>query len=642
MASFQAPEYGYAHQGSGQSVPAPLIVLFERDDTIAVPLLSALRTEGYDVRSARTPVELFDLLGKQSASLVLVDLGLATAARREFWIALDAQRRGRSLQVVTYRNLAPGAPFDLDLEPTPQPLADIDLRGTQDFAQLLAVVRQRLPLGQFPLPAYGQPAPQYGQPVTPPVVSPTYAPPSGIPGQPPAYVAVPYQPNPSPAYGVAPGFGTPPVYGMAPGAFASPASPVSPAYGVAPGGNVSPGALSPWGPTPLAAPVAYGAAPAYPPPYNPAAGYPASNNANNGNFGNFGNLAGQPPSSPFAHPNAENPFAPGSYAAPLAAAPASMQSGMGPDSPFAQPYAINPFNAAVAGEQHTPPSSARDQAPFNPTLPTQSAPKVAPKAPEPPPSPGPFGFGTRDTRYSALGNPFTSSPSAPSAEEPGRWVQPADQSFSDTWTPPDASDHHEASARPAGISENSAYLPVSSLADERAGWDAFGQPGEQSIYDIDAADLADQPTASRNYDRRERVPTLPTSEHGPTTPVPTTRHQPTSTPTETALSSVLLEGALLTESKLDILKGVQQMLSETGKRYKLGELALLFRFLSPDQLLAALLVSRGLVSPQQIAGLGRVKQELAASGMDHDLESLLIMFNILPEEQLRHLRAELS
>jgi hypothetical protein len=105
---------------------------------------------------------------------------------------------------------------------------------------------------------------------------------------------------------------------------------------------------------------------------------------------------------------------------------------------------------------------------------------------------------------------------------------------------------------------------------------------------------------------------------------------------------VLVEGALLTEQRLDALKGIQQMLASVEMDFKLGELALLFKFLSPDQLLAALLVSRGLVSPQQIAGLGRVKQELSGSGMDYDLETLLAMFHILPPEQLHALRAELS
>ena len=105
---------------------------------------------------------------------------------------------------------------------------------------------------------------------------------------------------------------------------------------------------------------------------------------------------------------------------------------------------------------------------------------------------------------------------------------------------------------------------------------------------------------------------------------------------------MLVEGALLTSNKLEALRGVQQMLASVNMPFKLGELALLFKFLSPDQLLAALLVSRGLVSPEQIAALGRVKQELATSGMDHDLETLLVMFHILPAGQLPDLRAELA
>jgi hypothetical protein len=111
---------------------------------------------------------------------------------------------------------------------------------------------------------------------------------------------------------------------------------------------------------------------------------------------------------------------------------------------------------------------------------------------------------------------------------------------------------------------------------------------------------------------------------------------------ERALGTVLVEGALLSPRKLEVLRGIQRMLVSVDMDFKLGELALLFKFLSPDQLLAALLVSRGLVSPQQIAALGRIKQELGASGMDHDLETLLIMFQILPAEELRRLRSELS
>jgi len=118
--------------------------------------------------------------------------------------------------------------------------------------------------------------------------------------------------------------------------------------------------------------------------------------------------------------------------------------------------------------------------------------------------------------------------------------------------------------------------------------------------------------------------------------------QRTSTPTETALGSVLVEGALLTPGKLETLRGIQAMLTDANMPRKLGELAVMFKFLSSDQLLAALLVSRGLVSPQQIASLGRLKQEMAAKGENNDLASLLIRFDMVAEDQLHTLRQELA
>ena len=84
------------------------------------------------------------------------------------------------------------------------------------------------------------------------------------------------------------------------------------------------------------------------------------------------------------------------------------------------------------------------------------------------------------------------------------------------------------------------------------------------------------------------------------------------------------------------------MLSDVQVDVKLGELAVLFKFLSRDQLLAAELVSRGLVTPQQIANLGRTKQDLASSGMEYNLADLLTMFDVLPEEQVRQICKELT
>src|SRR5260221_11112541 len=100
MAIYQIP--GAAFEAGAGTSTAPLIVLFERDDAIAIPLLSQLRLASYDVRAARTPVELFDILSKHLSAPVLVDLGSATSGRREIWIALASHRAGRPRQLMTF------------------------------------------------------------------------------------------------------------------------------------------------------------------------------------------------------------------------------------------------------------------------------------------------------------------------------------------------------------------------------------------------------------------------------------------------------------------------------------------------------------------------------------------------------------
>jgi hypothetical protein len=103
-----------------------------------------------------------------------------------------------------------------------------------------------------------------------------------------------------------------------------------------------------------------------------------------------------------------------------------------------------------------------------------------------------------------------------------------------------------------------------------------------------------------------------------------------------------MDSAVISPQRLDALRGIQATLHGVGMNFSLAELATLFKFLTPDQLLAAYLVSRRLVTPEQIASLGRIKQELLASGKDYNLEALLVMFNILPPDQVRLLRAELG
>ena len=76
--------------------------------------------------------------------------------------------------------------------------------------------------------------------------------------------------------------------------------------------------------------------------------------------------------------------------------------------------------------------------------------------------------------------------------------------------------------------------------------------------------------------------------------------------------------------------------------YQLGEILLMFKLLTPDQLLAASLVSYGLLTANQIRALGRIRQDLHSIGLEYDLENLLILFRILSPEQLREVRASWS
>ena len=106
-----------------------------------------------------------------------------------------------------------------------------------------------------------------------------------------------------------------------------------------------------------------------------------------------------------------------------------------------------------------------------------------------------------------------------------------------------------------------------------------------------------------------------------------------------SLGSVLLEGHLVPQSRLEVAQNVQRMLRGVDLNYQLGEILLMFKLLTPDQLLAASLVSYGLISTTQIIALGRIRQELHSIGLEYDLENLLIMFRILTPEQLREVRA---
>jgi hypothetical protein len=536
MASFQAPNVPPGANPGGAS--APLVALFERDDSVAVPLLSLIRLAGYDVRAARTPVDLFDVLAKHPVALVLIDLGGATAGRREFWVALDARRRGKAMQVMTFRVKEPPLELDPD-EGTARALADVEVSGPLEFAQIIEAVRARLPL-----------------------------------------------------------------HGAAPGV----------AIGTLPPGTALPGDASPqFG-------RALGAISTFMPAFSP--GPPSQ----------FGTLYGPPgsASSPFAQPSQLNPF---STSFPNLSSPSSWSPGTSGSggSPFSQPYSDNPFNDNPFG--------ASDPAGWmgagGPALPPLGPPPFGPGF-TPGSARGPFG----DSNPPGAGNfssphgfsPGWSAPSQPGANRPWGSSQPgafgashpsgkvpAQPSIADRWTPPD----HDAAGRAFEEQETGVVPELAARPIENARHPDFGG---RSAGEAPAA-------ASLPGGWMAAVRAAASAGAG---------SKPLSPRDEEALSNVLVEGAMLSPQTLEVLRGVQQMLSTVEMKLNIGELAMIFKFLSRDQYLAALLVSRGMVTPQQIASLGRVKQQLAASGQDHDLETLLAKYKVLRPEHLAAIRSELG
>jgi len=210
----------------------------------------------------------------------------------------------------------------------------------------------------------------------------------------------------------------------------------------------------------------------------------------------------------------------------------------------------------------------------------------------------------------------------------------ADYSFTDAWTPPGGEDRFAGSSTSSGTPSAAKFAQGKHLPDTGA----FTPTEYAPALTFDHLPLAAKAAADPATILTAAIK-LPMSLESAASKA---KARPPLSPQEESLGSVLVEGALVSEEKLDALLDMQQMLANANMDYKLGELALLFKFLSPDQLLAALLVSRGLVSPQQIANLGRTKQDLANSGMDYNLADLLTMFHVLPEEQVRQICQEIA
>src|SRR6266704_263850 len=125
----------------------PHILLFERDQQFVSLLTNELQQVGYECHAARTAVEVFDAIARYPIRMVLVNLAQAATARREFWVALDTQRRGRGIQVFTFHctNLAGYGPaIDDEEERSYAVMADLEVDGMMGVMNLVNAIRSRL------------------------------------------------------------------------------------------------------------------------------------------------------------------------------------------------------------------------------------------------------------------------------------------------------------------------------------------------------------------------------------------------------------------------------------------------------------------------------------------------------------------
>src|SRR5712691_8167964 len=654
----------------------PHLLLFERDQQLTALLTSEFQLAGYECHAARTAVEVFDAIARFPIRLVLVNLAQSAANRREFWVALDAQRRGRGVQVFTFRcmNLAGYGPDDPD-ERSRAVLTDMEVDGMLGVMNLVDAVRSRIPgsiTGSFARlnaqsNANGQDAPRMqsvdrsnrqldadaraAQATGQPTASPTLMTPDTA-GSPPSLSS----PG-SPDAGVSPRTGMPmPTFTDKIRAVIYPGNR---SYSPAPEANWAPHAAPPAPPAPR---LASSPDAASRPPVNPNAAAVETGTPTLERVASLqrpaGRDAGTPPtlyqqsaSLPTSRPAntvgeatgleqlsrmvRENPPA-WSTDAPSEKTPAMVQ-------PAPAPAPTHEREAPYKGPQ-------TDQVVIKDLAAEKTAAQPAPQIQAEPV--GPRSISDLDLRASPIeGLPVERVPerrAAPSTARPG---QPLAQDVPSPTSPlpivkptPTATPKSSVPPTPRH-SEVAEEVEADGASD---GQETIETEQDKAVDRLLVEHLpvlplmqrgrSDPPSEDVLLDIVQSLPpvtALPTPPPSPQTPVLSGR-------ATRSLGNVLLEGHLVPQHRLEVAQNIQRMLRGVDLNYQLGEILLMFKLLTPDQLLAASLVSYGLISAAQIGGLGRVRQELHLMGLEYDLESLLVLFRILTPDQLREVRASWS
>jgi hypothetical protein len=659
----------------------PHILLFERDQQLTGLLISEFQLAGYECHTARTAVEVFDAIARFPIRLVLVNLAQAAASRREFWVALDAQRRGRGVQVFTFRcmNLAGYGPDDPD-ERSRAVLTDMEVDGMLGVMHLVDAVRARIPgsitgtgssarlNAQTQSSTNGQDAPRLESVERSNRQATADTRPAQVTSQPTASMSALMNSNasgsPAPASTSTSEPGIAPRSGMPAPTFTDKIRaviyPGNRSYSPSPEVNWAPHAAPPPpqpSPRPMSNPDAT-MRPQINPYTSDASGATLEREANIQRPS--GRDADVPPT-----PSFQQSAPPATYRAvssPGETTGLEQLSRLVRENQPTWPTSPPPSKEPAVIAQPAPVPTREREAPYKgpqtdqvilkDVLVENSLAQPAPLKQVQPVEPKPIG--DLDLRPS----PIEDLPVERISPRPAAQASQARASDVPSITSPLLPAVHPT---PAPTPVSTAPAPPAPVQVENR--------EETRVDDTDHQPVTIETELDKAVDRLlvEQLPGLPSALRGraappatsedvlldivqslpPMTALPTPPSAPPHTPVLSgratrSLGNVLLEGHLVPQHRLEVAQNIQRMLRGVDLNYQLGEILLMFKLLTPDQLLAASLVSYGLISAAQISGLGRVRQELHLMGLEYDLESLLVLFRILTPEQMREVRASWS
>ena len=711
------------------STGGPHILLFERDQQFTALLISEFQLAGYECHTARTAVEVFDAIARYPIRLVLVNLAQAAAARREFWVALDTQRRGRGVQVMTFQCFNLAGYGSQDPEERSQPiLADMQVDGMLGLLNLVEAVRNRAPGSgstntqpriQRPMaPTVAPSIQQRGTANTSPIggnsayqsgtssdvgngqiaaranqatlqqqaVVPAAAPSAPIP--------MPVQPPPVPVV----------VNNTNQQSYTDKIRAVL--YPTQRGTSIQSGGQI----------LQESAHPDYEPQVGQGLTRVSPTTTQNSMLqqlanGQINTVTAVPSTQsvqmessldqlsrmlrerPAPITNEYNNDEPSRYTPQQAAQTLhTVQPAQEVQFPIEVPQAVNmaaPTEVATTQEQAdeeehigialhqentTPPLTQEAGTLSVQTLrasPIQDLPLEQPVRQNNGGNSGayiPNAYNHGQVPTTPLASITTPMPSAPPTPLAPPTTQrppivaaatarprPVAPSVSQTPTPTpqhsstivteeaiqpiqqedivEEEEEEKIPTRPLLSSEEVEEVPDDNPALFEKLRTETQEEFQRHIASVQEPVNSTIPNSAMLLDIVQSLPPMPS------TSAQQAQHQALQGRATRTLGSVLLEGHLVPQSRLEVAQNIQRMLRGVDLNYQLGEILLMFKLLTPDQLLAASLVSYGLITTQQIVALGHIRQELHSIGLEYDLENLLILFRILTPEQLREVRS---